>query len=156
MRCDVMCPSKCGTVYCLFNCLLFTYQYCRYPLSSTTFLISISGGEERWDSIYSAHTQPNQPFVVLNNAYSTSYDLGNKRNYEEAYYLKRVSKGWIFRVFPGPWEAYMERPDGSVELLETYKEKPPLNKVATFVREESFRRYAINNDRYAKGFGGRL
>jgi hypothetical protein len=57
------------------------------------------GGEERWDSLVSAHTQPGQPFVVLNNAYSTSYGLGNQRGYEEAYYLKRVSKGWIFRIF---------------------------------------------------------
>lgn len=57
------------------------------------------GGEERWDSLVSAHTQPGQPFVVLNNAYSTSYGLGNMRGYEEAYYLKRISKGWIFRIF---------------------------------------------------------
>ena len=54
------------------------------------------------------------------------------------------------------WEAYLERPDGSVELLKTYRTKPPLNEVATLVRETSFQRYAINNDRYAKGFGGRL
>lgn len=114
------------------------------------------GGEERWDSLVSAHTQPGQPFVVLNNAYSTTYDLGNKRGYEEAYYLKRISKGWVFRIFPGPWEAYIEKPDGSVELLESYKQKPALGDVAKYVREESFKRYAINNDRYAKGFGGRI
>ena len=57
------------------------------------------GGEERWDAIAQAHVEPGQPFVVLNNAYSTSYDLGNKRGYEEAYYLKRISKGWVFRIF---------------------------------------------------------
>lgn len=114
------------------------------------------GGEERWDSLVSAHTQPGNPFVVLNNAYSTTYDLGNKRGYEEAYYLKRVSKGWIFRIFPGPWQAYIEKPDGSCELLKTYKEKPSLGEVATYVRETSFKRYSINNDRYAKGFGGRI
>ena len=57
------------------------------------------GGEERWEQLVSAHIQPGNPFVVLNNAYSTSYDLGNKRGFEEAYYLKRISKGWIFRVF---------------------------------------------------------
>jgi len=57
------------------------------------------GGEERWEQLVSAHTQPGNPFIVLNNAYSTSYDLGNKRGFEEAYYLKRISKGWIFRVF---------------------------------------------------------
>ena len=61
------------------------------------------GGEEGWDRILSAHVTPSSTFVVLNNAYSTSYDLGNKRGYEEAYYLKRISKGWVFRAFPGEW-----------------------------------------------------
>lgn len=61
------------------------------------------GGEERWEQLVSAHTQPGNPFVVLNNAYSTSYDLGNKRGFEEAYYLKRISKGWVFRVFRKFW-----------------------------------------------------
>jgi len=57
------------------------------------------GGEENWERIYSAHTQPGNPFVVLNNAYSTTYNLGNQRGFEEAYYLKRISKGWVFRQF---------------------------------------------------------
>mmetsp|Transcript_1835 Transcript_1835/g.2639 ORF Transcript_1835/g.2639 Transcript_1835/m.2639 type:complete len:289 (+) Transcript_1835:75-941(+) len=114
------------------------------------------GGEETWDRLFSAHTAPGNPFVVLNNAYSTSYDLGNKRGYEEAYYLKRISKGWVYRSFPGNWEAYIEKPDGSCELLESYKTKPLLREVSTLVREESFKRYAINNDRWTQGFGGRL
>jgi hypothetical protein len=41
------------------------------------------GGEETWDRIVSAHSSPGAPFIVLNNAYSTSYGLGNKRGYEE-------------------------------------------------------------------------
>ena len=114
------------------------------------------GGEETWDRLVSAHTTPSSTFVVLNNAYSTSYDLGNKRGYEEAYYLKRISKGWVFRAFPGPWEAYIEKPDGNVELLESYKKKPALRDVSALVRDESFKRYAINNDRWTSGFGGRL
>ena len=114
------------------------------------------GGEETWDRIYSAHTSPGSPMIVLNNAYSTSYGLGNKKGYEEAYYVKRISKGWIFRSFPGPWEAYLEKPDGTVELLKSYKEKPELKDVAKEVREESFKRYAINNDRWTPGFGERL
>lgn len=114
------------------------------------------GGEETWDRLVSAHTTPSSCFVVLNNAYSTSYDLGNKRGYEEAYYLKRISKGWVFRAFPGDWEAYIEKPDGNVELLKSYKSKPSLREVSALVRDESFRRYAINNDRWTKGFGGRL
>jgi hypothetical protein len=94
------------------------------------------GGEETWDRLVAAHTTPSSTFVVLNNAYSTSYDLGNKRGYEEAYYLKRISKGWVFRSFPGNWEAYIEKPDGSTELLESYKSKPLLREVAALVRDE--------------------
>ena len=100
------------------------------------------GGEEQWDRLVSAHVSPSSTFVMLNNAYSTSYDLGNKRGYEEAYYLKRISKGWVFRAFPGNWEAYIEKPDGSVELLQSYKTKPLLREVATLVRDE-VRRYRI-------------
>jgi hypothetical protein len=114
------------------------------------------GGEETWERLVSAHGSPGAPFIVMNNAYSTTYDLGNKKGFEEAYYLKRISKGWVFRCFPGPWQAYIEKPDGTVELLETYKEKPLLREVSTLVREESFRRYAINNDRWTPGFGERL
>lgn len=115
------------------------------------------GGEEAWDRIRTAFgSDPAAPFVVLNNAYSTTYGLGNQRGYEEVYFVKRISKGWIFRTFPGPWKAYLERPDGTCELLTTFTSKPALNQVAAMVRDESFKRYAINNDRWLKGFGGRL
>jgi len=111
------------------------------------------GGEETWSKLVSAHGQPNCPLVVLNNAYSTSYDLGNKKGFEEVYYLKRISKGWVYRAFPGPWEAYLEKPDGTVELLQSYKTKPTLREVSEVVRETSFKRYAVFNDRW---MGGRL
>lgn len=115
------------------------------------------GGEETWDRMRSSLMKTNKsPLVVLNNAYSTSYGLGNQRNFEEAYYLKRISKGWVYRAYPGPWKAYLEKPDGSVELLKTYKTKPQLNELAKVVREESFQRYAILNDRWSPGFGERL
>jgi hypothetical protein len=115
------------------------------------------GGEETWERWRNSLTKGDKsPFLILNNAYSTTYGLGNKAGYEEAYYLKRISKGYIFRTFPGPWCAYLEKPDGGVELLESYKEKPQLNAVATLVRDESFRRFAIGNDRWSKGFGERL
>ena len=97
------------------------------------------GGEETWDKLVNVHGSDGAPFIVLNNAYSTTYNLGNKRGFEEAYYLKRISKGWVYRSFPGPWLAYLEKPDGSLELLETYRTKPELGVVATLVREESFK-----------------
>ncbi len=88
--------------------------------------------------------------------YSTSYDLGNTKGFEEVYYLKRISKGWVFRSFPGKWQAYIERPDGSCELLQEFDYKPTLRDASKLVREESFKRYAIFNDRWSQGFGGRL
>jgi hypothetical protein len=114
------------------------------------------GGEESWERVYLNLGSPTGPFIVLNNAYSTTYDLGNKRGFEEVYYLKRISKGWVFRSFPGPWQAYLEKPNGKLELLQSYKTKPSLKEVATLVREESFRRFAIGNDRWSKGLGERL
>ncbi len=114
------------------------------------------GGEDAWRRVEGAHGSPGSPIIMLNNAYSTSYDLGNKQGYEEAYYLKRISKGWVFRSYPGPWQAYLERPDGSVELLKSYKTKPALRECSNLVREESFKRFAIGNDRWTQGFGGRL
>jgi Domain of unknown function (DUF1995) len=97
------------------------------------------GGEETWDRLISAHSSPGAPFIVLNNAFSTTYNLGNKRGFEEAYYLKRISKGWVFRSFPGPWQAFLEKPDGTIELLKSYTQKPELRDIATLVREESFK-----------------
>jgi hypothetical protein len=40
------------------------------------------GGEETWDRLLSRHGKPSDPIVILNNAYSTTYDLGNTRGYE--------------------------------------------------------------------------
>ena len=54
------------------------------------------GGEETWQRLVSAYGQPNCPFVVMNNSYSTSYDLGNRKGFEEVYYLKRISRGFVF------------------------------------------------------------
>jgi hypothetical protein len=103
------------------------------------------GGEETWERTAAAHGSPRAPFIMLNNAYSTSYGLGNTRDFEEAYFLKRISKGWVFRAFPGSWQAYLEKPDGTVELLESYKTKPQLKDVATLVREESFKVRTVRN-----------
>ena len=123
----------------------------KYPPSEACIVIN-PGGEETWDRLRSSLTKNSKsPFVVLNNAYSTTYGLGNKQNYEEAYYLKRITKGWIYRSYPGPWKAYLENPDGTTELIKAFATKPELRIAAELVREESFKRYAINNDRWMSG-----
>ncbi len=123
---------------------MITSQKTRQESRDNECIICVNpGGEDSWDRIVSAHASPSSTFVVLNNAYSTTYDLGNKRGYEEAYYLKRISKGWVFRSFPGPWEAYLEKPDGDVELLQSFKTKPSLRDVSALVRDEVSQRSVL-------------
>ncbi|KAL3931103.1 MAG: hypothetical protein SGARI_004291 [Bacillariaceae sp.] len=66
------------------------------PTDAAALIAINPGGEEQWDRLRGAMTKNKKaPFVILNNAYSTTYGLGNQRNYEEAYYLKRITKGWM-------------------------------------------------------------
>lgn len=46
-------------------------------------ILANPGGEETWDKLYSLYGSPSVPMVVMNNAYSTTYGLGNKKGYEE-------------------------------------------------------------------------
>lgn len=48
----------------------------------------------------------------------------------KAYYLKRVSKGYVFRRHPKAWEAILEKPGGGLETLQTWKEKPLLREAS--------------------------
>lgn len=48
----------------------------------------------------------------------------------KGYYLKRISKGYVFRVSPKPWEALLEKPGGGLEILGKYTDKPLLRDVA--------------------------
>ena len=72
-------------------------------LLSTVFGVGGVGGVLLFygKNVKSAHGSPNAPFIVMNNSFSTTYGLGNQQGYEEAYYLKRISKGWVYRAFPG-------------------------------------------------------
>ena len=136
--------------------VLMSEQARKSGKAGESIIVINPGGEESWRRIEAAHASKGSPLIMLNNAFSTSYDIGNKKGYEEAYYLKRISKGWVYRAFPNPWQLYLEKPDGSVELLKSYTKKPSLRDCSTLVREESFKRYAIGNDRWTQGFGGRL
>ncbi len=137
-------------LYMYSPCDLFLF-FLRRGRNNEAIIAINPGGEETWDRLVSAHGQPNCPFLVMNNAYSTSYDIGNRKGFEEVYYLKRISKGFVYRSFPGDWQALLEKPDGSVEVLKTYKTKPSLREVSELVRDVSFKRYAINNDRWMSG-----
>jgi hypothetical protein len=115
------------------------------------------GVEDQWRKALK-FSAPDSPLIYLNSiSGGWTYELGGPiKEVEQVYYMKRVSKGWIFRSYPGPWQALVERPDGSVQVLETYEKRPLLRDASKVVREYSFEKFAIFNDRYAKGFGGRL
>lgn len=101
------------------------------------------------------------PLIFLNSEFNETYGLvgprmGPLKDVETVYFLKRVTRGYAFRAFPHPWQAVLELPDCSCEVLQTYDKTPKLSEVAFIVRMTSNDRYGAMNDRYAKGFGGRL
>lgn len=107
--------------------------------------------------------RPEDGFVVfLNSQFNESYGLtgprrGSLSETVPVYFLKRVTRGYAFRAFPGPWRACLEKPDLSVEELKTFDKEPKLRDIAAIVRGESNNRYGgFFNDRYVRGFGGRL
>jgi len=108
-----------------------------------------------WKNI--CKTYPDQKIVFLNNLVSENYNIGGPlEEVEQAYYLKRISKGYVLRKYPSIWKSYLETPDGKTEVVSAFESKPQLNEVAKEVMSESMKRFGIFNDRYAKGFGARL
>lgn len=104
----------------------------------------------------------NGTIIFLNSQFNESYGLtgprrGALKEIQPVYFLRRVTRGYIFYSYPGPWRACMENPDMSISELQQYEEEPKLRTVAAVVREESNNRYGgFFNDRYVRGFGGRL
>eukprot|EP00752_Nemacystus_decipiens_P009091 g8117.t1 len=83
--------------------------------------------------------------IFLNAPLSETYDLGGPlKGLEQGYYLKRISKGYVFRISPKPWEALLEKPEGGLEILGKYDDKPLLRDVAKVVRSESMQRFGID------------
>ncbi|CAN8073498.1 unnamed protein product [Agarophyton chilense] len=100
--------------------------------------------------------------VFLNSQFNENYGLTGPRRgplkvTQVAYMLKRVTRGYVFYAYPGPWRACMEKPDLQVEELIQFEKEPKLRDIASVVRLESNKRYGgFYNDRYVRGFGGRL
>lgn len=134
----------------------------RLPVGSVgegQVLVTVNPGVEEVWLKHRKVAEPGATHVFLNSiSGGWTYELGGpcSDEYECIYFLKRISKGWVFRQYPGPWQALVEAPDGSVICLQTFDKKPLLRDAAKVVREFSFSKFSIFNDRYAKGFGGRL
>ncbi|EKX41063.1 hypothetical protein GUITHDRAFT_48967, partial [Guillardia theta CCMP2712] len=104
------------------------------------------GDVSQWKKALS-YSGPSSPLIFLNRESFAQRD-GSTKGVEQVYYLKRISKGWVFRQYPGPWQALVEKPDGTVECVATYNKRPLLREVSKVVREYSFQQFSIFNDRY--------
>lgn len=110
-----------------------------------------------------AEIRPKNGYTVfLNSQFNESYGLtgprrGVLKETQVAYMVKRVTRGYVFYAYPGPWRACLEKPDLGIDELKCFEEEPKLRDIASVVRLESNRRYgSFYNDRYVRGFGGRL
>mmetsp|Transcript_16724 Transcript_16724/g.22115 ORF Transcript_16724/g.22115 Transcript_16724/m.22115 type:complete len:341 (+) Transcript_16724:155-1177(+) len=123
--------------------------------SGETIIVVNPGPTANWKKAIQEF--PDQKLVFLNNLVSENYNLGGPlEEVEQAYYLKRISKGYVLRKYPSSWKSYLEDPEGKLEVMSSFDEKPQLREVSEEVRKESMNRYGIFNDRFAKGFGARL
>ncbi|KAI0567119.1 hypothetical protein FGB62_4g033 [Gracilaria domingensis] len=110
-----------------------------------------------------AQIRPKNGYTVfLNSQFNESYGLtgprrGPLKETIVVYMLKRVTRGYVFFAYPGPWRACLEKPDLQIEELKEFEKEPKLREIAGVVRSESNKRYGgFYNDRYVRGFGGRL
>ncbi|KAJ8903874.1 hypothetical protein NDN08_000407 [Rhodosorus marinus] len=137
-------------------CALDRVERGKVPDDDALIIINDPGATENWRR-GAKYGGKDRVVVMLNSAFVETYDLrGPLKEYEQSYFLKRISKGWVYKAEGQPWLAYLERPDGSVEILDVSEQRPRLGDVSKTLREESFRRYSIYNDRWSPGFGARL
>jgi hypothetical protein len=110
------------------------------------------GNGEQWRR--GAALSTGGPVVAMNGLFNDQYDLGgplvnpssNDPQFEPVYYLKRISKGYVFRAYPNGWQAWLEGPDMSIELLKDWgSTRPSLAEAASLVRGTSLVKYKVRN-----------
>jgi len=88
------------------------------------------------------------PVICLNSPYSYRYDVGGGKPFTLAYVMKRIPKGWIFRQFPGAFEAIIEGPEYEVFKAQTFSTQPSLPENSKVSMSASAEKYGkTGNDR---------
>ena len=86
--------------------------------------------------------------IALNSPYSYIYDIGGGDPFELVFCMKRIPKGWCYRVYPRPFEAVIEGPNYEVFKAQTFQKKPPLTAISKVSMAASSEKYgATGNDR---------
>lgn len=90
----------------------------------------------------------NCPIICLNSAYSYRYDIGAGTPWTLAYVMKRIPKGWIFRIYPGKFDAIVEGPDYEITRTCQYEKQPKLTEISKANQKKSAELYGpTGNDR---------
>lgn len=88
------------------------------------------------------------PVIALNAPYSFRYDVGAGKPWELVYVMKRIPKGWIFRTYPGKFQAIIEGPNYEVFRAMEFDMQPSLPAISKVSMEASAEKYgAVGNDR---------
>lgn len=120
-----------------------THSDVSFPLPSLIFAVQPGDGGpmEDWLNIEILGGIDDAPIVVLNGGldklrtgyyprllFPKLYDSVDRfwAGFEEAFYLRPLSgSGWLFRVYPEPWQLFRQTREELV-LLETYEARPAL------------------------------
>lgn len=104
--------------------------------------------ETHYSTIRSLGERYGCPAIALNSPYSYRYDIGGGRPFELAYVMKRIPKGWIWRAFPGEFQAIIEGPNYEMVKAKTFSSQPSLPEISKVSMAASAEKYgAAGNDR---------
>lgn len=130
--------------------------------SRDAVIVVAPGVTQSWKIGYDLATNAGAPVVFLNSQLSERYSLGGPLDeVEEVYYLKPISKGFVYRAYPGGWQCILDKPDGTQEKLREYAagERPTLSELSQLTRGVSQEKFgAMMNDKFTndKRMGGRM
>lgn len=86
--------------------------------------------------------------VAINSAYSYRYDIGAGAPWNLSYVMKRIPKGWIFRIAPNKFDAIIEGPGYEITRSSQFASQPKLTEISKINKEASDKLYGpTGNDR---------
>lgn len=129
--------------------------------SKDAVIVVAPGVTQSWQIGFDLAQAAGAPVVFLNSQLSERYSLGGPLDeVEEVYYLKPISKGFVYRAYPGAWQCYLDKPDGGQEKLKDFQsDRPTLGELSQLTRSVSQDRYgAAMNEKFTNDprMGGRM
>ena len=93
--------------------------------SRDAVIVVAPGVTQSWKIGYDLARNAGAPVVFLNSQLSERYSLGGPLDdVEEVYYLKPISKGFVYRAYPGGWQCIPAWKSTSVSGAPSSGEEP--------------------------------